>query len=133
MITIECSTLFDITFTGVTGHYKPSRTPLLDGDAWNRARNQQRNLETLTQIVSLRTQIDEVTKPVEKDGVWTFTFSSDTPGVFGTVNDPTEILKEDSNGVPMLRELNNDPDIDTVLVTSGPRQNVWFNVVSINI
>jgi hypothetical protein len=32
----------------------------------------------------------------------------------------------------MIRELNNDPDIDTILVTEGPRQNIWFAPISIN-
>ena len=46
-----CKTLFDITATGVTGHYKSSRVPFRDSTGnnienettWNRARNQQRN------------------------------------------------------------------------------------------
>jgi hypothetical protein len=42
------------------------------------------------------------------------------------------ILRTDADGVPMLRELDNDPDIDTVLITEGARQNIWFAPVSIN-
>ena len=46
-----CQTLFDITATGVTGHYKSARIPFLDRagqtikneESWNRSRNQQRN------------------------------------------------------------------------------------------
>ena len=48
-----CRTYFDITATGVTGHYKSSRVPFLDQVGknitneldWNKARNQQRNWE----------------------------------------------------------------------------------------
>ena len=58
-------TFFDITATGVTGHYKPARVPfrdhagnvITDESDWGRARNQQRNWETLTQILGLRTQL----------------------------------------------------------------------------
>ena len=66
-----CKTLFDITATGVTGHYKSSRVPFQDLTgtsitneiSWNRARNQQRNWETITQLISLRTQISELQTP----------------------------------------------------------------------
>ena len=54
---IRCRTLFDITETGVTGHFKPHRIPFRDNAGqqisdqvtWDRARNQQRNLETISQ------------------------------------------------------------------------------------
>jgi hypothetical protein len=42
------------------------------------------------------------------------------------------VLRDDAQGVPMLRELNNDPDLDPFLVTKGPRQNIWFAAVPIN-
>ena len=42
------------------------------------------------------------------------------------------VLKTDSADVPMLRELDNDPDIESVLVVSGPRQNIWFTEEPIN-
>lgn len=132
MITIKCRTLFDITNTGVVGHFKSSRIHYQDAEAWNRARNQQRNWETLTQLIQLRTQISDITPPIETDGIWSFEFSTETPGVFGSDADPTEILRSDADGVPMLRELNNDPNIETILVTSGPTQNIWFDLISIN-
>ena len=68
-----CQTLFDITATGVTGHFKSARLPFLDHAgqtinndiSWNRSRNQQRNWETITQILSLRTQLFEITDPIQ--------------------------------------------------------------------
>ena len=67
-----CQTLFDITATGTTGHCKSVRMPYSDAAGqvirdqvtWNRSRNQQRNWETLQQILSLRTQIMQITVPV---------------------------------------------------------------------
>jgi hypothetical protein len=132
VITIKCSTRFDITATGVTGHYKSARQPFLSEVEWNRARNQQRNWETLQQLISLRTQIVGLTAPVQKDGQWHFEFSSETLDVFGDARDPAAILKHDAAGVPMLLGLNNNPDIEPFLITDGPQQNIWFAPVSIN-
>ena len=137
-----CQTLFDITATGVTGHCKLTRMPfkdragqsITDAESWNRSRNQQRNWETLTQILGLRTQLFELTEPVvDTSGTrWMFEFETESDGIYGPDADPTQVLREDSAGVPMLRELNNDPDIDPFLVTDGPRQNIWFAPIPIN-
>jgi hypothetical protein len=61
-----------------------------------------------------------------------FEFETETDGVYGPEDDPTRVLREDATGVPMLRELNNTPDIESVLVTEGPKQNIWFAPISIN-
>jgi hypothetical protein len=137
-----CQTLFDITATGVTGHCKSTRMPFRDSVgqiiqdelSWNRSRNQQRNWETITQILSLRTQLFDLKTPIQDQTRtrWMFEFETESDGVYGTDNDPTQVLRSDAQGVPMLRELNNDPDIDTVLITEGPRQNIWFAPISIN-
>ena len=137
-----CQTLFDITATGVTGHCKSSRMPFQDRsgrtihdmESWNRSRNQQRNWETITQILSLRTQLFALTDPIQdQTGTrWMFEFETESDGVYGPESDPVAVLRADAEGVPMLRELNNDPDIDTVLITVGPRQNIWFAPISIN-
>ncbi len=137
-----CQTLFDITATGVTGHFKVTRMPftdragqrIRDQDTWDRSRNQQRNWETLTQILGLRTQLFELTEPVQDStGTrWMFEFETDRDGAFGSDSDPCEILRIDAEGVPMLRELNNDPDIEPYLCTQGPRQNIWFASLPIN-
>ena len=137
-----CQTRFDITATGVTGHYKSARIPFQDRagqtikneESWNRSRNQQRNWETLTQILSLRTQLFLLTDPVsDLTGTrWMFEFETESDGIYGPESDPVAILRADANGVPMLRELNNDPDIETVLITEGAQQNIWFAPVFIN-
>jgi hypothetical protein len=61
-----------------------------------------------------------------------FEFETDTAGAFGPDDDATVILRQDAAGVPMLRELNNQPDLDPFLVTTGPQQNIWFAAVPIN-
>ena len=75
---IQCQTLFDITATGTTGHVKHNRMPyadnagakILDIGSWNRSRNQQRNWETITQLISLRTQVDNLQQPVKTQDRW---------------------------------------------------------------
>lgn len=138
-----CQTLFDITATGTTGHCKATRMPFRDRagqtidttESWNRSRNQQRNWETITQVLSLRTQLFDLSDPIpDQTGTrWMFEFETEATGVYGPESDPVSILRSDAKGVPMLLGLNNDPDIETVLVTEGPRQNIWFAPISINI
>ena len=137
-----CQTRFDITVTGITGHFKSARMPfqdragqvIQDTASWNRSRNQQRNWETLTQILGLRTQLFLLTTPIQdQTGTrWMFEFETEMDGVYGPEDDPTRVLRADASGVPMLRELNNDPEIESVLITSGPNQNIWFAPISIN-
>jgi len=131
-----CQTLFDITATGVTGHFKLSRMPFVDRagqtisdqESWNRSRNQQRNWETLTQILGLRTQLFDITLPVrDRSGnSWMFEFETETSGAFGPDHDPCEVLRIDAAGVPMLLDLENRRDLLPVIKTQGPDQNIWF-------
>jgi len=133
-----CQTLFDITATGVTGHFKPTRLPLIDQvgqhivdqESWNRSRNQQRNWETITQILGLRAQLFDLQLPIkDKTGTcWMFEFETELNGLFGPDSDPTQILRQDADGVPMLLDLDNRPDVLPVLKTQGPQQNIWFAV-----
>lgn len=133
----NCKTFFDITRTGVTGHYKSSRVPFYDatGDeitdelSWNKARNQQRNWETITQLIGLRSQISNTDNPSNTDNIWEFNFEVETPYAFGSAENPTELLQSDSDGVPMLVGLGNKEDLEPRLVISGPLQNIWFNIL----
>jgi hypothetical protein len=130
MITFKCTTLFDITATGVTGHFKSARVPFTDSTGniienindWNYARNQQRNWETLTQIISLRSQVKDITLPKYANNTWTFEFTTETPGAYGTESHPT-LLELDCDGVPMIIDLNNISEIDNQLIA---KKNIWF-------
>jgi hypothetical protein len=134
---IQCQTLFDITATGTTGHIKPSRmpyrdlagTPITDTESWNRSRNQQRNWETITQLISLRTQVNGLTTPAKIDNHWQFEFEVENENLFNNGSDPLAVLKEDCAGVPMLTSLNESADIGTVLNIDT---NIWFTIIPIN-
>lgn len=136
----QCRTQFDITATGVTGHFRGVRVPFVDRsgnnvtdiETWNRARNQQRNWETVTQIISLRTQVFDLTDPVKNQHGWEFEFSIETPSIFGTPDRPVLVLAQDAHQVPMLNKLDNLADLPPNLISFGPDQNIWFSVLPIN-
>lgn len=135
-------TFFDITATGITGHYKPARLPfrdysgnmIVDHESWNRSRNQQRNWETLTQILSLRTQLFRLQDPITDvlNRTWMFEFETETDNIYGNDNDPTLVLRADADGVPMLIGLDNKPELQPTLLTTGQDQNIWFVPLFIN-
>jgi hypothetical protein len=135
-------TFFDITATGVTGHYKPARVPfrdhagrlLVDYESWNRSRNQQRNWETVTQVLSLRTQLFRLQQPVMDtlNHSWMFEFEVEADDVYGTDSDPSAVLRADADSVPMLCGLDNRNELASMLATSGPDQNIWFIPLCIN-
>ena len=137
-----CQTLFDITATGTTGHCKSSHMPfydrsgrlISDSEAWHRSRNQQRNWETLTQILGLRAQLFNLTEPVpDQTGTrWMFEFETETDGIYGPESDPVEVLRADAAGVPMLGQIGSSADIVSVLITAGADQNIWFAGMPIN-
>ena len=133
---IQCQTLFDITATGTTGHVKHNRMPyvdnagtkILDIGSWNRSRNQQRNWETVTQLISLRTQVDNLQEPVKTQDRWRFEFEVENENLFTNGADRLAVLKTDCQGVPMLTGLD-ESNNDTVLVVD---KNIWFTMVPIN-
>jgi hypothetical protein len=62
-----------------------------------------------------------------------FEFTTEFDGVYGPADDPTQILRADAEGVPMLLGLNNSEDLGHVLRTHGVGQNIWFATIPINI
>jgi hypothetical protein len=134
---IQCQTLFDITATGVTGHIKPGRMPfwdqagsrITDTESWNRSRNQQRNWETVTQLIGLRTQTVNLTIPAKIDNQWQFEFEVDNENLFLDNLDPLAVLKADCNSVPMLTGLNETQALTPLLTIDS---NIWFTIVPIN-
>ncbi len=138
---IQCRTLFDCTYTRVTGTFKISQVPFVDHSGqsinsfndWTAARNQQRNWETILQMISLRAQPTIVDYPSITDSEWQFVFEVEAEGVYssnGNVNDFSALLAE-CNGIPMITGLKEKLPLPTKLVSSGDQQNIWFNSVNI--
>ena len=137
---IICKTLFDCTCTGVTGHFRSSQVPYPDRTGrlihtvadWNRARNQHRNWETIMQMISLRAQPTVIKEPECADGVWSFEFSVETPGVYSINADVTNLdgLLNECDGIPMIVGLDEADSIDPSLTVNGPKQNLWFETIN---
>jgi hypothetical protein len=137
---VMCETLFDCSATGVTGNFRVSQIPFNDRHGqliqnqndWNRSRNQQRNLETLLQVIGLRTQPEELSAPQCVDGRWQFTFEVANEDAFHVDghSDPHAALYRDCAGVPMVTNLNEQTDILPMLCTQGADQNIWFRAIN---
>jgi hypothetical protein len=134
---IRCSTKFDITATGVKSHSKSSRMPFVDEtgrliddvSAWNRARNQQRNWETLNQLISLRVLPEEISTPVKNKDWWSFEFSIDSLATVSMDNNEMGLLLRDCQDVPMILGLNENNSVATLIAT-GPDCNIFFELVN---
>ena len=135
---IRVRTLFDCSNTGVTGHFQYGKLPFADRTGstisnerdWHRARNQQRNWETILQIISLRAQPINVTNTVKVDETWQFEFEVEAAGVYSVNEDPHNIdsLYADCKGVPMMTGLNESADAGQNL---DPEKNIWFEWINI--
>ena len=137
---VLCRTLFDCTFTGVTGHLRESQLPyttktglVLQTQAdWNRARNQHRNWESLVQVISLRTQPMDMTRPEKQKDGWHFEFEVEAEGVLsgGYNTDDLDGLIADCEGVPMVTGLDEVAVATATLHAQGINQNIWFQTVN---
>ena len=146
-----CYTLIDITKTGIVSKYR-SEIPMFLDDAdqlvksekdWLRSRNQQRNLETIIQIISLRAQpiYLETTKSETQDlkqynfgsgytgnhRVWSFKFNVEHASVFGP---DMQALTADLHGIPCIPGLKETVEIPSKLFqTLGSDINTYFKLV----
>jgi hypothetical protein len=139
---VRCLTYFDITATGVKNHFKQSRIPFTDSagnrissaDAWNRARNQQRNWETVNQLISLRALPVDITEPTKimhnGRSAWVFEFVIEQTGALAVDNNPIGALVNDSNMIPMLTGLDETEMADQIL---SPGSNIFFDTIVLNI
>lgn len=146
---VICYTLFDCTPTGILNHAKFSQLPLQDRQGQNiasqadltRARNQQRNWETLTQLISLRTQATVLSEPKmivdpslallglnrRSHKVWTFEFSSEFADIYDLKGEPLAALIQDCDGVPLITGLGEGiENLESVIRTAGSNINTKF-------
>lgn len=145
---VECLCLFDITATAINGHQRNIEYPYVSktGTVVNnhqelaRARNQQRNLDTVLQLIGMRTQVFEITDseittdiPAEfawagtDVRVWRFTFEVEPLSQWSIDNDDFWILKNDSDRTPMLMGLTETAQMEPWLVTQGNNVNIIYH------
>ena len=131
---IRVDTYFDCTATGTTGHFRQVQLPMINriGDtiadeaAWNRSRNQQRNFETLLQLIGLYTQPLELSVPTmdPQTQLWSFEFEVEFEGVFATDVDNLGLLKQQARNVPMITGLGEQQTLPRQLIPDG---NIFFS------
>jgi hypothetical protein len=136
--TIQCATLFDITETGVRNHTANARLPFQDlagqdvdtESAWVRSRNQQRNWETVNQILALRTLPENISSPVrqptDRGHTWHFEFDIPNISAVSEGDAPLSLLLHDCDAVPMITGLRETADLEPALRTQDPGANIWF-------
>jgi len=143
---IRCTTLFNITKTGITNRKPP--TGLSDEPNWNKQRNMQYNLDTIIQVISLRAQPENITDPIElslsleesdKFGfllksdehvrAWTFKFFVNHSGVFIDGEDELGALYSDCDQVPMLLIGDECNNMTSFLDTTPELRNIHFEIL----
>jgi len=135
---IICSTKFDITATGVRHrHNRSAPTAYSESDSgtnrdWYRQRNQQRNWETVNQILSLRTLPEEITEPERQGDQWQFSFV--IPDIAQTTlnTDPVGLIRQDIEQVPMITGLEESPGCLPYFRATGEDANIWFRCEQLN-
>jgi len=100
-----------------------------------KSRNQQRNYETLIQVISLRAQpvyledpkrlrkqnlslYDFPDKESTQD-IWRFSFSPEQPDVYKQGSNPLAALEQDSESIPIILGLNETADIEIPTLQVG--------------
>jgi len=142
---ISCYTLFDITQTGVINRGKPGIDE--DMEAWLFKRNTQCNFDTILQVVSLRSQPEDISKPKvkeinlsefqnfgfllendEKVNSWSFSFTIQHPSVFNDGISDLGSLYNDCDQVPMIKTNTIWNKIPAFLDSSDELRNIYFKV-----
>ena len=143
---IRCRTLFDITNTN-----QSNRRGLLQNEPDHdsvKQRMQQANFETILQVISMRSQPENITEPkvVQTkfgDGspwgsayksrkpinCWEFEFTVNYKQVFANDQGKLGALLQDCRGVPMIKDLGEWHSIETTLDHSDELRNITFEIV----
>ena len=93
---------------------------------------QHRNWESLLQIISLRTQPMNVSRPAKQSDGWYFEFEVEAQGVLSSGFDSDDLagLRSDCEGVPMVTGLDEATAIASTLHAEGDNANIWFTSVN---
>lgn len=142
---IRCTTLFDITKTGVGRRQSATKEASLNE---NKHRSQQINFETLLQIIGMRCQPENISEPkkttidnkttifgsgyskTKKElCIWEFTFTTYHRDVFNNGIDKLGNLYGDSDGVPMITNLEESATLSNQINTSGEFKNIHYEIL----
>jgi hypothetical protein len=144
---MSCYTLFDITETGILNRSKPTGDDIQE---WILKRNTQCNFDTILQVISLRSQPDQVKSPIriqlvdsdlDKFGFlfennetlpvyyWKFDFEVHHSSVFENGIMPYGALYKDCEGVPMINCPTQLNGVTSFLNITEELQNIYFEAI----
>lgn len=131
----QAYTLVDITATGVTKFQNNTI----------KERNQQRNWESVQQVLGLRTQIFELSQTQSKvnlntyefgelykgqHNIWSFKFAVEFKGVYRQDNNELAVLEKDFEQTPIIVGLEETAKFPiSLFYTSGPEKNIYFKLL----
>lgn len=149
MFILRCYTLFDISNTGVYSRKAPNDLKNEDLIVWQKNRNRQVNLDTILQVISLRSQPENISGVEnlkinfsefqnfgflyenEEDQIcYKFDFSINHGNVFNDGIDNLGYLFDDCSGVPMIKVGTEWDKLPNFLDTSPELRNIYFEVIS---
>lgn len=148
---IKCYTLYDITRTNIN---RKKFTDFVSKEE-HKQRNQQCNLETIFQIINMRSQPEDIsevkkltlkckdiidhyefgylyTNNVEDTklfNIWAFSFTIEHPDVFNNGREELGNLISDCDQVPMIINLEESFKLSQQLNISNELRNIYFEIV----
>lgn len=146
---IRCYTLFDITKTGVTNRRPAPDASVSDRKDWELQRNRQVNYDTILQVISLRSQPENISS-LKKDSVnfrefdnfgflfeqeedqtmWHFDFTISHSSVFDDGINELGLLYNDCDNVPMLKVGTEWEKLPSNLDATPELRNIYFEILS---
>lgn len=127
-----CSTLIDITKTDAVRHYNKGMPE--DKTDYEIMRNQQRNYQSIIQVIGLRGQPVYLSAPTTEfhtklsnlgfgseyttGTVWTFHFGVEQQGLFDSPDKKGGLLIDDLHNVPVVTDLTEDVTIDPSILNT---------------
>lgn len=150
MYRIRCHTLFNITKTGILNRRANNNSDVAQQLDWQKKRNSQCNFDTILQVISLRSQPEEISNTTpnkilfsksnnfgflfeqheEECNSWVFDFSINHISVFADGITELGELYSDCDDVPMINGLGEWDKLPNFLDTSPELRNIYFEVLS---
>lgn len=136
---IQATCAFDITPTGAYS-YRPIELPgttkngqtVVDKKQWYHIVNQQRNWDTVQQLLDLRTQVESITEPKKTENLWQFEFCVDLQKIHSNPGQALEIMTEDFHSVPIILDLDETGDLLPYITTTGDNPNLQLKILQEN-
>lgn len=148
---LKCYTLFDITRTGNVHRRPPVNGTIEQTKRWETSRNTQTNFDTIIQVLSLRSQPENITDPVQEivvfddsfdmfgflfdnedvaQSYWSFEMTIPHDKVYNDSNTELGNLLRDCDGVPMIKVGTEWDKLPNFLDTTPELKNIHFEVVN---